>query len=59
MQHLFDTIVVEPDELRPMPGAGSDGTDKALLGLVRRGPNLIAVLDAQSLLDVAALGGEI
>lgn len=59
VQHLYDTIVVEPSELRPMPGAGSDGTDRALVGLVRRGSNLIAVLDVQSLLDAAASGGEI
>jgi purine-binding chemotaxis protein CheW len=59
VQQLYDTIVVEPSELRPVPGAGSDGTDKALVGLVRRGANLIAVLDAQSLLDAAASGGEI
>ena len=59
VQHLYDTIVVEPSEVRPVPGAGSGGTDKALVGLVRRGSNLIAVLDAESLLDAAASGGEI
>jgi purine-binding chemotaxis protein CheW len=59
VEHLYDTIVVEQAELRPVPGAGADGTDKALVGLVRRGSNLIAVLDAHSLLDAAASGGEI
>ena len=45
--------------MRPVPGASSGGTDKALVGLVRRGSNLIAVLDAHALLDAAASGGEI
>ena len=58
VQQLYDTIVVDPNEVRPVPGAGSGGTDRAFVGLVRRGSNLIAVLDAQSLLDAAALGGE-
>jgi purine-binding chemotaxis protein CheW len=51
---LHDTIVVEPTEIRSAPGGGADGSDKSLIGVVRRGADLIAVLDADALLDAAA-----
>lgn len=43
-----DAVLVEEQELRPAPGV--DGADSMLLGLVRRGTDLIAVLDADALL---------
>lgn len=43
-----DAVLVEEQELRPVPGL--DGADALLLGLVRRGTDLIAVLDADALL---------
>lgn len=51
---LHDTIVVESTEIRSAPGGGVDGSDKSLIGVVRRGADLIAVLDAAALLDAAA-----
>lgn len=45
---VYDALLVEERELRPAPGM--DGSDGLLLGLVRRGPNLIAILDADALL---------
>lgn len=52
---LHDPIVVEPQDLRPVPASAGD---RALLGLVRRGTDLIAVLDADALLDAAAAMAE-
>lgn len=51
---LHDTIVVESTEIRSAPGGGADGSDKSLIGVVRRGADLIAVLDADALLAAAA-----
>jgi purine-binding chemotaxis protein CheW len=53
---VFDPVLVEEQELRPMPGAGA--ADVIICGLVRRGSDLIAVLDEAALLDtmVAAAG---
>ena len=51
---LHDTIVVEPTEIRSAPGGGWDGSDKSLIGVLRRGDDLIAVLDTGALLDAAA-----
>ena len=45
---VYDALLVEAHELRPAPGV--DGSDALLLGLVRRGTDLIAVLDADALL---------
>lgn len=45
---VYDAMLVEQQELRPAPGL--DGSDGLLLGLVRRGSDLIAVLDADALL---------
>lgn len=56
---VFDPVMVEAQELRPMPGGG---TDAIVRGLVRRGGDLIAVLDDATLLDTmlaaAGVGGE-
>lgn len=53
---LYDTIVVEPDEVRSAPGA--DASDRVLVGVVRRGSELIAILDAGALLDAAIAAGD-
>ena len=53
---LYDTIVLEPDEVRSAPGA--DASDRMLVGVVRRGLELIAVLDANALLDAAVAAGD-
>lgn len=46
---VYDAITVEADELRSAPG--SEAADGILAGVVRRGPDLIGVLDADALLD--------
>lgn len=46
---VFDPVLVEEHELRPMPGAGA--ADLVVRGLVRRGGDLIAVLDDEALVD--------
>lgn len=51
---VFDAIVVEESDVRPAPGAGA--ADGVLIGVVRRGSDLIAVLDAESLLIAATSG---
>ena len=54
---VFDPVLVDEHEVRPMPGAGA--ADAIIRGLVRRGGDLIAVLDAGALVDtmlVAASG---
>jgi len=53
---LHDTIVVEASEVRSVPGAG--GSDRVLAGVVRRGSELIAILDADALLDAAIAADE-
>ena len=45
---VYDAMLVEEQELRPAPGM--EGSDALLIGLVRRGSDLIAVLDADALL---------
>jgi purine-binding chemotaxis protein CheW len=54
---VFDPVVVEEQDLRPMPGAGA--ADVIIRGLVRRGGDLVAVLDEAVLLDtmLAAASG--
>ncbi|MEO7084286.1 MAG: chemotaxis protein CheW [Gemmatimonadaceae bacterium] len=48
---VFDALTVGEDEMRPAPKTGvSDGF---VTGLIRRGPDLIAVLDCRALLDAA------
>jgi purine-binding chemotaxis protein CheW len=46
---VFDAIVVEEAELRTAPGR--DASDGILVGVVRRGNDLVAVLDADALID--------
>ena len=56
---VFDPVLVEEHELRPMPGAGA--ADAIIRGLMRRGGDLIAVLDESALIDTmlaAGVGGE-
>jgi purine-binding chemotaxis protein CheW len=54
---VFDPVPVEEQELRPMPGAGA--AEVIIRGLIRRGHDLIAVLDDAALLDtmLAATSG--
>jgi purine-binding chemotaxis protein CheW len=49
---VYDATTIAESEMRGVPG--SDGSDGALLGLVRRGSELIGVLDVDALLDGAA-----
>jgi len=53
---VFDPVLVEEHELRPMPGTGA--ADGIILGLIRRGGDLVALLDDTALLDtmLAAAG---
>lgn len=51
-----DALLVEQHELRPAPSV--DGSDALLLGLVRRGSDLIAVLDADALLAAVRMNTE-
>jgi purine-binding chemotaxis protein CheW len=53
---VFDAITVEENELRAVPGVGVD--DGVLLGVIRRGADLMAVLDAPALLDAATMVSE-
>lgn len=59
---VFDPVLIEEHELRPMPGAGGGSAADAIIrGLVRRGGDLIAVLDDEALVDTmlaAASGSE-
>lgn len=53
---VYDAMLVEQQELRPAPGV--DGSDGLVLGLVRRGSDLIAVLDADALLAAVRMDTE-
>lgn len=53
---VYDALVVEQDEVRPVPGVG--GADATMIGLVRRGTDLIAVLDADALLAAVRMDTE-
>ena len=48
---VYDAIAISESEMLGVPG--SDGSDGALLGLVRRGTELIGMLDVDALLDGA------
>jgi len=48
---VHDAILVNETELRPAPG--TDASDRVMIGVVRRGAELIAILDAGALLDAA------
>jgi purine-binding chemotaxis protein CheW len=53
---LYDTIVVEPSDIRTAPGVGA--ADGVLLGVVRQGKELIAILDVDSLVDAMVVANE-
>lgn len=53
---VYDAILVEESEL--LPSRVIDTSDGLLAGLVRRGSDLIAVLDTEALLDAAMAAGE-
>jgi purine-binding chemotaxis protein CheW len=44
---VYDPILIAPDDVRPAPGV--DASDSLLLGIVRRGTELIGVLDGEAL----------
>ncbi len=48
---VLDVVTVEHAMLRTVPGVAT--ADGMMLGLVRRGSNLIAALDADALIDMA------
>jgi purine-binding chemotaxis protein CheW len=48
---VFDAMTISEAEVQAAPGA--DASDGVLVGVVRRGGALIAVLDVEALLDVA------
>lgn len=50
-----DALMVDETEVQEV--RGSDDSDRVLLGVVRRGRELIAVLDASALLDATIEGG--
>lgn len=54
---VYDALTIAESELKGVPG--TDGADGALVGLVRRGSELIGVLDVDALLDgvLAVPGG--
>jgi purine-binding chemotaxis protein CheW len=52
VEDVFDPIAIAEGDLKRLHGA--DATDATLLGVVRREDELIAVLDAERLLDVLA-----
>jgi chemotaxis signal transduction protein len=45
---VYDAIVAEEGDLRSAPG--TDAADGVLVGVIRRGTDLVAVLDANALL---------
>jgi chemotaxis signal transduction protein len=53
---VYDAITVEEADLRSVPG--SEAADGVLVGVVRRGSDLVAVLDAKALLDRVTMEGE-
>ena len=53
---VYDAVLVDEQELKPVPGI--DVTDGLLVGVVRRGGDLIAVLDAEVLLEALVAAGE-
>ena len=53
---VYDAIVIGESDL--LPSRAIDSSDGVLVGLVRRGSELIAVLDAEALLDAAMSASE-
>jgi purine-binding chemotaxis protein CheW len=53
---VYDAVAIDEAELLKAPGGGADASDGILVGLVRRGGELIGILDANALLDAAIAG---
>jgi purine-binding chemotaxis protein CheW len=53
---VYDAIVVDESDM--LPSRAIDASDGVLIGLVRRGGDLIAVLDTDALLNAAMSAGE-
>jgi purine-binding chemotaxis protein CheW len=53
---VYDASTVAEDEVLRPPGGASATADGVLIGLVRRDGELIALLDADALLDAVAAG---
>ena len=53
---VYDAITIEETDL--LPSRTIDASDGVLVGLVRRGSDLIAVLDTDALLDAATSAAE-
>lgn len=51
---VFDPVLIETDDVRPAPGV--DAADSLLIGVVRRGSELIGVLDGDALARALRLG---
>jgi len=54
---VYDTVLVDRDDVRPVPGA--EVSNKLLIGVVQRDRELIAILDAGPLLDAAVGADEV
>jgi purine-binding chemotaxis protein CheW len=53
---VYDAVAVEEADMLKAPRGGADASDGILLGLVRRGGELIGILDANALLGAAIAG---
>jgi chemotaxis signal transduction protein len=53
---VYDAVAIDEAECLKAPGGGADASDGILVGLVRRGGELIGILDANALLDAAIAG---
>jgi purine-binding chemotaxis protein CheW len=53
---VYDAVAIDEAEFLKAPRGGADASDGILVGLVRRGGELIGVLDANALLDAAIAG---
>lgn len=53
---VSDVLLVNDDELLGVPGG--NGSDTLLVGVIRRGDELIAVLNANALLDAVTVVGQ-
>jgi purine-binding chemotaxis protein CheW len=53
---VYDAMTIEEEEVLRPPGGASSAADGILVGLIRRDGELIALLDADALLDAVAAG---
>ena len=53
---VYDAVAIDEAEFLKAPRGGADASDGILVGLVRRGGELIGILDANVLLDAAIAG---